>query len=277
VEADKPCEYLQWDSDFFGLRIARVNGNRLSPARAAAISEWCVSNRIDCLYFLADAGDQETVKLAERDGYGFVDVRVTLGQGSGARGQGSVKGWQAPGLKHRSLTPGPSEGSSPLATGPGHSPLATWSIRPSKPEDIPALRSLAGVSHRDTRFFFDPNFPRGRCVELYQTWIEKSCNGYADAVLVAELDSSVVGYITCKLLGDGRGQIGLVGVGARVQGRGIGQGLVKAGLGWFAERGADQVIVVSQGRNISAQRLYQRCGFLTQSVQLWYHRHRTEF
>jgi hypothetical protein len=32
------------------------------------------------------------------------------------------------------------------------------------------------------------------------------------------------------------------------------------------------VNVVTQGRNSKAQRLYERCGFLTRSVQLWYHR-----
>ena len=30
--------------------------------------------------------------------------------------------------------------------------------------------------------------------------------------------------------------------------------------------------VVTQGRNIAGQRLYQRCGFLTRSVELWYHK-----
>jgi ribosomal protein S18 acetylase RimI-like enzyme len=30
--------------------------------------------------------------------------------------------------------------------------------------------------------------------------------------------------------------------------------------------------VVTQGRNIASQRLYQKHGFVTQSIQLWYHR-----
>jgi ribosomal protein S18 acetylase RimI-like enzyme len=32
------------------------------------------------------------------------------------------------------------------------------------------------------------------------------------------------------------------------------------------------VSVVTQGRNVAAQRLYQRAGFVTASTQLWYHR-----
>ena len=36
--------------------------------------------------------------------------------------------------------------------------------------------------------------------------------------------------------------------------------------------GITYIDVVTQGRNYSAQRLYQRCGFITQSTELWYHK-----
>ena len=256
MDANNVCEYLSWDSEFFGLRIGRVNGDRLTPETAPAISEWCEANSIDCLYFLAGSGDPESVRLAERQGFRLVDIRVTLvrGQGSGVRGQG-------PGA-------GPAGGT---VLDPRDRRELIPNIRSARPEDIPALRAIAGVSHHDTRFYSDPNFPPARRDALYETWIEKSCHGYADAVLVAELDGTAVGYITCKLPGGGEGQIGLVGVGPEHQGRGLGRGLVEASLRWFAEHGAPRVTVVTQGRNIAAQRLYQRCGFVTQSVQLWYH------
>jgi ribosomal protein S18 acetylase RimI-like enzyme len=35
--------------------------------------------------------------------------------------------------------------------------------------------------------------------------------------------------------------------------------------------GVQRVSVVTQGRNVAAQKLYQSCGFTTCSVQLWYH------
>jgi len=70
----------------------------------------------------------------------------------------------------------------------------------------------------------------------------------------------------------GLGRIGLVGAGAEARGRGVARALVLAALSWFRSRGSERVQVTTQGRNIAAQRLYQRCGFLTHSVSLYYHK-----
>ena len=56
------------------------------------------------------------------------------------------------------------------------------------------------------------------------------------------------------------------------QGRGLGQQLVTSALRAFRERGMRVATVVTQGRNIRSQRLYQKCGFVIRSVELWYHR-----
>ena len=55
--ANAPCRFLDWDSDFFGRRMARANVNRLTPESLRQIQSWCDSQRIDCLYFLADSAD----------------------------------------------------------------------------------------------------------------------------------------------------------------------------------------------------------------------------
>ncbi|MBA2735755.1 MAG: hypothetical protein H0U50_03095 [Pyrinomonadaceae bacterium] len=47
--------------------------------------------------------------------------------------------------------------------------------------------------------------------------------------------------------------------------------LIGAADRWFAERNINQISVVVQGRNVKAQRLYQKNNFLTSSVELWYH------
>jgi dTDP-4-amino-4,6-dideoxy-D-galactose acyltransferase len=235
------CQYLDWDSAFFERRIARMSASRLRHEHVERALAWCMANTIDCLYFLADIDDKTTVQLAEEYGFHFVDIRVTLARQLDAVSSLGVCDFQ------------------------GH-------VRPYTHADLPILRAIAKVSYRDSRFYFDSNLPPALCDKLYETWIEQSCAGDADAVLVAEDQAQTVGYISCHLVDQATGQIGLLGVAAGAHGKGIGQRLVVEALRWFVAQGRSHVTVVTQGRNIAAQRLYQRCGFLTRSAQLWYHR-----
>ncbi len=236
-----PCRLLEWDSQFFGVRIARLEQSRLADAQWPAIAEWCKQNHVDCLYFLADAGDPVSARAAERAGFNLTDIRITF-----AHEAASQRGDALP-------VPG------------------GVTFRAFKEDDLAALQSIARASYRDTRFYADGHFSEARCDALYETWIEKSCHGRDDLVIVAEVDTRPAGFITCSVR-DGAGMIGLVGVSVEARGRGLGQLLVQASQQWFHSRGAGQALVVTQGRNIAAQRLYQRCGFLTHSVQIWYHR-----
>lgn len=235
------CQFLEWDSRFFGRRVARLTLPRLTPAVVPAVSAWCQANQIACLYFLADADHGETTQLAGDHGFQLVDVRITLEHvalaGFAASGEAVEEG-----------------------------------LRPFAARDLPALRELAGRSHGDSRFFFDPHFPPARSRQLYEIWIEQSCHNDREQVFVAEVEGKLAGYITCQFANEQTGQIGLLGVDAAAQGRGVGKRLIRMALGWFAARGATRVIVVTQGRNTRAQRLYQRCGFVTAALQLWYHR-----
>ncbi len=238
------CQFLPWDTDFFGRRIARATVHRLNPETAKSILEWCMTHAVECVYFLADSDHAETVRLAEDYGFRIVDIRVTLQCDTRDR-----------------LTRISNDLSQPVG------------VRHWRQSDIPALQAIARTSYGDSRFYFDPCFPISSCEALYETWIKRSCEGYADAVLVGEVNNQPVGYVSCHLINDTpRGQIGLVGVGSQVRGRGLGQTLIDHSLRWFAEHDVEVVEVVTQGRNIAAQRLYQRCGFLTHSVQLWYHK-----
>ena len=235
------CQFLEWDSGFFGRKIARLTLPCLTPEVVSAAVAWCVANQIACLYFLADADHSETAQLAAEHEFQLVDVRITL--------------------EHAGLAE-----FAPSALS------AEKGIRPFAAADLPALRDLAGRSYRDSRFFFDPHFSPARSQQLFETWIEKSCNDDREQIFVVEVEGKPAGYITCQFADVQTGQIGLLGVDAAVQGRGVGKGLIAAALSWFAAQGAIKVIVVTQGRNIRAQRLYQKCGFVTSSLQLWYHR-----
>ena len=239
MDNEQLCRFLEWDSRFFGFRIARCQANRLTPANISRIEEWCEQQQVQCLYFLADSSDPATGNLAARHGFRFVDIRLTLERDLGDR--------------------------------PSRAGMAP-PIHLSKKEDVDDLAAIARSSHTDSRFYFDTRFPRERCDTLYDTWLRKSClEGYANAVLVAEQDLRPVGYISCTVT-DGVGQIGLIGVADSARGRGHGSRLVRSALAWFEQNQASRIRVVTQGRNVQAQRLYQHCGFITASVELWHHR-----
>jgi ribosomal protein S18 acetylase RimI-like enzyme len=232
------CQFLPWDSEFFGVRIARVHGDRLTGAMTRATMKWCDEQHIDCLYFLSTTEDAETIRTVEQERFQLVDMRLTLE------------------TKLRQDTP-------------MEMPVG---IRLYQPSDLEALKTIARYNHIDTRFYYDAHFDRAVCDRLYEVWIEKSCLGDAQAVIVGDRAGAAVAYITCHVEADGTGKIGLVGVGQGYQGEGIGGSLVSGALRWFSGEGITHITVVTQGRNVRAQRLYQRYGFITRSVQLWYHR-----
>ena len=231
------CSILDWDGAFFGVTIARVNTNRLDVQTTKLILDWCRDNAVRCLYLLADSNHFETLRLAERNGFYLTDIRMTF--------------------EH---------------TLPTHSEAGP-AIRFALPEDTPVLRAMASSAYQDTRFYYDGHFSQELCSRLYVTWIEKSMNGYAQAVLVTGDPGQPTGFVTCHTDdATGAGRIGLVGVGENTRGRGVGQTLIKEALGWFYRQGMKSVQVSTQGRNIGAQRLYQKCNFLTREVKFWYHR-----
>ena len=234
----EPCVRLAWDSAFFGIGIARVCGRTLDEARAARVDAWCRRERVACVYFLAPADDPATTRCAEQHGFSLVDVRVEL---------------------ERKLEAG-----------------AEAAVRAAVADDVPVLESIARGSYTASRFYADGHFPRAQCDALYARWVRESFHGFADAVLVTPQKGAPAAFVTCQLEAGERaervGRIGLLGVDPRQRGKGLGQCVVHAAAAWCAGRGAQRVQVVTQGRNIASQRLYQRCGFLTRGIGLYYHK-----
>jgi dTDP-4-amino-4,6-dideoxy-D-galactose acyltransferase len=232
------CEFLPWDSSFFGFRIARLTAGQVTSDSMAAAVAWCGSQQIECLYFLADPDDRESLRAAESAGFEQVGIRTTLSRPAGA-------------LIH--------------LTQPDH-------VRRFQPADLERLKAIARQSHRDSRFFFDGRFAEDRCEALYERWIERSCEGWAQSVFVAHWDGLVAGYCTCHIDDEGTGSIGLIAVDANAQGCGLGRELMDASLLYFQQQDVARVKVVSQGGNARAQRFYLRSGFGTDSIRVWYHK-----
>jgi dTDP-4-amino-4,6-dideoxy-D-galactose acyltransferase len=239
------CELLPWDTDFFGCRIGRLRAETLANGQVLEIDGWSRDNHIECLYFLARADDPATIRAAQSGGFGLVDVRLTL--------ERRLRASEA--VSRRKPPP-------------------AVVIRSARQEDVPGLQAIARAAHGDTRFFNDTHFPRHRVEEFYSAWIALECEGRAQEVFVAaDPAGQPLGYISCHLqVGQDEAQIGLLGVAREARGNGLGTNLVLTALDWFTAQGASAIAVVTQGRNVPAQRLYQACGFQTKDMRLWYHK-----
>ena len=234
------CTMLTWDSEFFGRTIARFEGACYTPEDADATRRFCAEHGVDCVYILLDATDRVSIAAAQEIGATFVDVRMTLEtpQASTSDAQGS----ELPG-----------------------------EIRPATEDDLPAMRRLAATCHRHSRFYADARFDADRVDLLYQTWIEKSCCGDADAVFVIDAAGEAVGYVTCHLEHGGTGQIGLIAVRPDLRGHGVGLRLLRAAGCWFNGAGCRSWRVATQASNVPALRVYQSYGLRTVAVQVWLH------
>ena len=118
--------YLQWDSDFFGLHVASLEGGHLQAKTSKVIFDWCRKEKISCLYFLADGTDSQTLEYACNFGFKFVDVRVEMEY----------------------------DLSNVLKT-----EILSLEIKPvTQKEQLNDIQVLARKSHTDSRFFKDLNF-----------------------------------------------------------------------------------------------------------------------
>lgn len=233
---------LDWDSAFFGLRIASLAAEVRSEDDLQAALQWCQAERVACLYVLSEGHELNKRAWLARHGALEVDVRTTL--------------------------------STTVTVTPATASQQTAAVRVARPEDLPALEGLARTAHGDSRFWNDPHFAREHCAELYATWIRKAVQGQADAVFVATLGAQAVGYISCHARGvgpDAHAEIGLVAVAEAARGQGLGGALVRAALLWAQARGLTRTSVVTQGRNAAALRLYAAHSFVVQRQQVWQH------
>ena len=88
------CQLLDWDSEFFGFRIARLRQSELTPLILSDVFDWCDREEVRCLYFLVSAGSSRIIELAEASGFRMADIRITLvrelGANAGSANAGSI-------------------------------------------------------------------------------------------------------------------------------------------------------------------------------------------
>ena len=143
----------------------------------------------------------------------------------------------------------------------------------SYPKQLPNhdLLQLTYLSGKYSRFRADTHITEAQFQQVYGAWITNSSLRHnAQEVLVVKEHEKIVGMIT---LGEknSRGDIGLLAVAEKAQGKGYGTLLVNAGLDYFQQKNYAQAQVVTQQNNLSACKLYEKCGFQVEKIEHFYH------
>ena len=127
-----------------------------------------------------------------------------------------------------------------------------------------------GISlFRNSFFYRDNFFSKDEADSLHQQWITNLFHGLCDIIWVYDLDSRVVGFITCKIDQSSRiGDIALIGVDPDCSKRGIGRALLAQASAWFFGNGAESIAVRTQMTNRSALNLYFGSGFKVEASDL---------
>lgn len=141
-----------------------------------------------------------------------------------------------------------------------------FSLRHATEADAEAAAQLASVAYTKDRFHTDPSINSERANALHAEWVRNSCLGKAaSAVLLAEDQTGLLGYVTCAVRRTAEekmiGTIVLVATAPDARGRGVAYTTTLGALDWFRAQGCETVEVGTQLSNISASRLYEKCGF----------------
>jgi dTDP-4-amino-4,6-dideoxy-D-galactose acyltransferase len=230
-------ENLEWDSDFFGFHVARVNSLSNETKDWENILAQLRIQGIKLAYWQVKPDNHYFHEFAKINNGKLVDIKTTF----------SLLIHDNNFIKNGNIE------------------------KYVNSEPNRQLLSLAIQSGTYSRFANDRNISREKFEELYHRWIINSVKkSMADDVLVYKLHEDIIGLVTVYEKNNS-GNIGLFGVDESHRGKGIGKTLVDAVKHYFFEKGIQKINVITQGHNQSACKFYECAGFTVSEEYEFYH------
>jgi len=233
---------LKWDSNFFGFNIADVIPKTINDKKIVDILNYCKKNKVNLLQFRCNAHHKGSIRLAEQNKFHFVDNRMTFLK---KINQDEIQEYDTDN---------------------------SINIRMAIEDDVPELENLVKKLYRESRYYFDKNFPNKNVSSFYRDWIIKSIKGkFDDMVWVICFNGEIVGCCSIAYKKGKNARIGLFGIKNDMSKRGFGKLLIRKVLFFLKNNNSKSVSVVTQGRNYKAQRFYQSAGFYIDKIEIYYH------
>jgi dTDP-4-amino-4,6-dideoxy-D-galactose acyltransferase len=229
---------LDWDTIQLGIKTARINTLDEDLSKAISLAK---SQKVQLLYWQTPQSDKY-IQFAEKHKGILADHKITYL------------------INLTDLHP------DQLISEINH-PIKTYADNTPSPE----LTTLAFESGKYSRFRADPHMTESQFQAVYKEWIKNSVNhSIASDVLVINNNNHLLGFVT---LGEKnqRGDIGLLAVSENARGKNVGTSLVKSSQQYFIQHKYTHSQVVTQQANIPACKLYEKCGYHIEKIELFFH------
>lgn len=228
-------EIIQWDSEFFGFKIARID-NFTTQQDFEQLLKQLKLQHIRLVYSIANPDNQPANQIFSQYA-NLVDQKTTY--------------YQKIEPKQYQLDPN----------------IEKY----NKSKVDPQLIDLAFQSGEYSRFKIDPKLPKGSFEKLYTKWIENSVkHQFDDEIYVYKTDNKIVGLLTLKNKNN-IGTISLIGVDQRARGQNIGTKLINATFFHYSKIGIFDIEVVTQKQNQFACKFYEKNNFKIKKIENIYH------
>jgi GNAT superfamily N-acetyltransferase len=129
-------------------------------------------------------------------------------------------------------------------------------IAAASAEDVPGVIDLIGRVFAEYGFVFDPAVEVPDLLAFAEHYAPP-----VGAFYVIRAEEHVVGSVGVERVGEGVGELHRLYLDGRLRGRGSGQALVEAVLGWCRAEAVGHLVLWSDTRFDRAHRLYERMGF----------------
>jgi hypothetical protein len=226
-------EPLTWDSEFFGVPIARTDLTGATADVLRAVDSEARAGGIACLYGSLDPTDGTTADLAQTFGYRLVEVALTF---------------ERPDLPFT----------------PKSSPTK---VRRGTPDDLPDLEPAIKTLAPWSRFAADPRFGPDAAHRMHEAWMARAARDDTDerALYIAYDDDGVTGVATFV-----RTPVPRVDTkGVTKLGTGAADALMVALFDWAG--GGPTEAGPCAARNIAPLRYLERCGFRVDRTRYLFH------
>ena len=230
------------DEERFGIRTARAPEVTLQVL--PSVIEFCRNNAVKLLIARCLVSELRAAQAMEREGFQLMDTLVYYG-------------------RDLVQTPVPSD-------------VGKVKWRPMQRGEEEKIKTVAAESFRGYlgHYHADERLDRAKCDEVYTSWTLRLCNSVepANAVLVAELDGSIVAFVAMRVNNPAEGEPVLGGVTPSAQGQGIYGSLMINSMKWCLSKALSRIVISTQITNLAVQKVWTRLGFEPSHAHYTFHK-----